>query len=124
MKKKKQINNFSIAHKLKNDKNQKLWRKQRKKRGFDDTELWNLHDTFYEFMIPRLEAFKNITMSYPSYETSESYEEKLNFIINSFKLRYALYEKPSVSFEDEKIINENAKKAAVLLGELWFDLWS
>jgi hypothetical protein len=75
-------------------------------------------------MIPRLEAFKNISMSYPSYETSESYNEKLNFIINSFKLRYALYEKSSVSFEDEKIINENAKKAAVLLGELWFDLWS
>ena len=88
--KKKQLNNFSIAHTIKDNPRQKVWRKQRKKRGFDDTEVWNLHCTMYQFMIPRLERFRDITISLPSTETVESYNEKLNFIIDSFKARYEL----------------------------------
>jgi hypothetical protein len=75
-------------------------------------------------MIPRLEVFKDICMSFPSAETSESYNEKLNFIISSFKSRYDLYEKNNISTREEKEICDNAEKAAKLLGELWFDLWS
>jgi hypothetical protein len=122
--KKKQLNNFSIAHTIKDNPRQKAWRKQRKKRGFDDTEVWNLHYTMYQFMIPRLERFRDITISFPSTETVESYNEKLNFIIDSFKARYELYEKCDVSIKEEKEIRENADKAAFLLGMLWFDLWS
>jgi hypothetical protein len=122
--KKKQLNNFSIAHTIKDNPRQKVWRKQRKKRGFDDTEVWNLHYTMYQFMIPRLERFRDITISIPSAETVESYNEKLNFIIDSFKARYELYEKCDVSIKEEKEIRENADKAAFLLGMLWFDLWS
>jgi hypothetical protein len=122
--KKKQLNNFSIAHTIKDNPRQKVWRKQRKKRGFDDTEVWNLHYTMYQFMIPRLERFRDITISFPSTETVESYNEKLNFIIDSFKARYELYEKCDVSIKEEKEIRENADKAAFLLGMLWFDLWS
>jgi hypothetical protein len=122
--KKKQLNNYSIAHTIKDNPNQKVWRKQRKKRGFDDTEVWNLHYTMYQFMIPRLERFRDITISFPSTETVESYNEKLNFIIDSFKARYELYEKCDVSIKEEKEIRENADKAAFLLGMLWFDLWS
>jgi len=124
MKKKKQLNNYSIAHTIKDNPRQKVWRKQRKKRGFDDTEVWNLHYTMYQFMIPRLERFRDITISFPSTETVESYNEKLNFIIDSFKARYELYEKCDVSIKEEKEIRENADKAAFLLGMLWFDLWS
>jgi hypothetical protein len=122
--KKKQLNNYSIAHTIKDNPNRKVWRKQRKKRGFDDTEVWNLHYTMYQFMIPRLERFRDITMSFPSTETVESYNEKLNFIIDSFKARYELYEKCDISVKEEKEIRENADKAAFLLGMLWFDLWS
>ncbi len=122
--KKKQLNNFSIAHAIKDNPRQKVWRKQRKKRGFDDTEVWNLHYTMYQFMIPRLERFRDITISFPSAETVESYNEKLNFIIDSFKARYELYEKCDISVKEEKEIRENADKAAFLLGMLWFDLWS
>jgi hypothetical protein len=122
--KKKQLNNYSIAHTIKDNPNQKAWRKQRKKRGFDDTEVWNLHYTMYQFMIPRLERFRDITMSFPLTETVESYNEKLNFIIDSFKARYELYEKCDISVKEEKEIRENADKAAFLLGMLWFDLWS
>ena len=109
---------------MKNNPNQKIWRKQRKKRGFDDTEVWNLHFTMYQFMIPRLERFRDIAMSFPISETSESYNEKLNFIIDSFKARYELYEKYGISIKEEKEIRENADRAAYLLGVLWFDLWS
>jgi len=30
------------------------WSKQREKRGFDDTELWNLDVTISKFLVPRL----------------------------------------------------------------------
>jgi len=33
------------------------WEKQRKTRGFDDTELWSLGDTIVKFTLPRLIAF-------------------------------------------------------------------
>lgn len=122
--KKKLLNNYSIAHTMKNNPNKKIWNKQRKKRGFDDTEIWNLHYTLYQFMIPRLERFRDITMSFPNSETSESYNEKLNFIIDSFKARYELYEKHGISIRENKEICENADRAAYLLGTLWFDLWS
>ena len=42
-----------IKDKARRDK----YRQQRKERGFDDTELWNLDVTFARLMLPRLRAF-------------------------------------------------------------------
>jgi len=39
------------------DSRSKQWKKERKTRGFDDTELWSLGDTIVEFILPRLKAF-------------------------------------------------------------------
>jgi len=44
---------------------------QRRKRGFDDSELWSLDDTIIRFTLPRLKAFRNLhngsgPMGYPA----------------------------------------------------------
>lgn len=45
--KKRSANYYGLAfdEDIKEDVRQKKWKKQRKKRGFDDTELWNLDRT-------------------------------------------------------------------------------
>lgn len=42
----------------KNDDRVKEFAKQRKKFGFDDTELWNLEATIAKFTVPRLKRYK------------------------------------------------------------------
>jgi len=45
-------------------KKQVKWFIQRRTRGFDDRELWDLGDTIAKFIIPRLEAFRDIEKSF------------------------------------------------------------
>ena len=117
-------NNFSIAEEVYPNDPATLnkYKKQREEQGFDDTETWHLDKTLALFLIPRLERFIQVNNGFPTGETEESYDEKLNFIISSFK-EYYYNEDQEVSLEIEKERLLNAKKAAALLGELWFDLW-
>jgi hypothetical protein len=73
-------------------------------------------------MIPRLKRFLEVNNGYPSGETEESFNEKLNFILKSFQ-QYYYGENEEVSLELEKERVSNLKKAAAILGEIWFDLW-
>ena len=117
-------NNFSIADEVYKDVPERLdhFKKQREENGFDDTETWHLDKTVALFLMPRLERFIQVNNGFPCGETEESYNEKLNFILNSFK-EYYYNENDEVSLELEKERLSNAKKAAALLGEIWFDLW-
>ncbi len=119
-----EINNFSIAEEVyeRDPESLERYRNQRESQGFDDTETWHLDRTLALFLIPRLERFIQVNNGFPTNETEQSYDEKLNFILNSFK-EYYYNENEEVSLEIEKERLNNAKKAAVLLGELWFDLW-
>ena len=36
------------------------WEKERKERGFDETELWSLGDTIAKFCIPRIKRMREI----------------------------------------------------------------
>lgn len=47
--------NFSLTSK--EDKREKKFKKQRKKRGFDDSETWALDSTICNFIIPRLKRY-------------------------------------------------------------------
>ena len=38
---------------------------QRRFRGFDDTETWDLGDKFYKWIYPRLKRYAEISMGYP-----------------------------------------------------------
>ena len=117
-------NNFSIAQEVYPNEPEKLekYKKQRGERGFDDTETWHLDKTLALFLIPRLERFIQLNNGFPSGETEESFNEKLNFILKSFQ-EYYNGENEEVSLELEKERVSNLKKAAAILGEIWFDLW-
>jgi hypothetical protein len=117
-------NNFSIAEEVYPDEPEKLekYKKQRDERGFDDTETWHLDKSLTLFLIPRLKRFIELNNGFPSGQTEESFNEKLNFILKSFE-EYYYNENDEVSLELEKERLSNAKKAAALLGEIWFDLW-
>ena len=102
-------------------KNKKTLSKKENKIKTDEAASLYVYATAY--FIPRLRKLKEISMSYPSHETEESWNEKLDFIANSFEARI------SDSFYDLDIhaqmkVKEEADNAAKMLGEVWFDLWS
>ena len=117
-------NNFSIAEEVYPDEPEKLerYKKQRDERGFDDTETWHLDKSLTLFLIPRLKRFIELNNGFPSGQTEESFNEKLNFVLKSFK-EYYNGENDEVSLELEKERLINANKAVAILGEIWFDLW-
>ena len=118
------VNCFSIAEDCYQDEPKKLehYKKQREEQGFDDTETWHLDKTFALFIIPRLKRFLEVNNGYPSGETEESYNEKINYIIKSFEYYYH-NEYEHSSLDDEKVKLENAKSAVKFLHDLWFHLW-
>lgn len=52
--------------------------RQHKKRGFDETELWNLYRTIAKFIIPRLKEFKKTCRSYPPSLNKTEWNKKLD----------------------------------------------
>lgn len=68
-----------------NDPRQEEWERQRKERGFDDTETWNLDCAITLFITPRLERFKELNCCHPSEMTAEQWDEILQKMINGFK---------------------------------------
>jgi hypothetical protein len=116
---------FSIANEVykKNAKTKKMYRKQREKFGFDDTETWHLDRTMALFLIPRLKRFIQVNNGIPNGETIESYEAKIWFIIKAFENYYSndkYYN--SVDNEREKLVKD-VKQALEYLNQLWFELW-
>lgn len=62
----------------------RIWRKvrfffQRLKRGFDDSDTWDLYDTFYRWLLPRLKRFSEITCAYPTnYKSFDKWKKELD----------------------------------------------
>lgn len=67
---------FSHSRTLRrNDPRREKYRKQRKERGFDDSELWSLDETIIAFTLPRLRAFRDYTQSFPLDDSVSSFED-------------------------------------------------
>jgi hypothetical protein len=59
---------------------QKLWKKQRKDRGFDDTEIWNLDTSMFLWLYPRLEAILKINKDLFTKSNWQPIEKLYNFL--------------------------------------------
>ena len=60
---------------------------QRRIRGFDDSETWDLDTQFYKWIYPRLKRFTQISMAYPiSYDNSEDWRKELNKRVNQLEV--------------------------------------
>jgi len=67
------------------DSRRYTWYRQRKKRGFDDRELWSLDHTIAKFVLPRLLIFKEKKIGYPADLTVEKWDSILDQIIYSME---------------------------------------
>lgn len=60
---------------------------QRRIRGFDDSETWNLDDQFYKWLEPRLRRFMEISLAYPSDEYNPaSWKKELQKRVNQLEV--------------------------------------
>ena len=116
MKKPKLYTGFAFSKGMKK-KRKKVFQKQLKKNGFDDTELWNLDGTIMEFLIPRLKRFRKILHGYPSQLTEEKWDKVLKQMIKGFEE----YQKDDMldKTRDQKKID----KAFKLFTEYFVHLW-
>jgi hypothetical protein len=74
------------------DKQYKKMQAQLKKRGFCDSECWNLDMTMSQFLLPRLKRFKEINHGFPNGLSEETWNEILDKIITSLEWNIAQYE--------------------------------
>ena len=105
----------------KDNPRQELWKNQRRFRGFDDTELWNLDFTIARFVAPRLKAFKEILHGYPPSLTFEEWKATLDKMILAFDLLTDENENFPESTENTK--RETIEEGLDLFREYFFHLW-
>ena len=59
---------------------------QRRIRGFDDSEIWDLDTTFFNWILPRLKRFKRVSDgSHPAYCTNKDWQKQLNIAIENIE---------------------------------------
>jgi len=112
---KKPVRYHGYLHTLpKNDKRIKKYRKQLKKRGFDDTELWNLDETFVRFIAPRLNAFEHACPD-PEFQRKLKLAKRVFNFLNSMENYYD----PLV-----KAGNKEIDEGLQAFSEIFFHLWT
>ena len=110
---------------FKNDPRLEFWAEQRKDRGFDDRELWNLDHTIAQFILPRLKAFKLYADGYPVGLTEKKWNYILKEMIWSFELFAAGEEFPPCKYtEEQKILWRKRKQRGInLFAKYLTHLW-
>lgn len=106
-------NSFTLVDDTFSEEDKKKYTMQRAKRGFDDTELWNLNTTICQFIIPRLEEFKEQTFGYPPGITFEEWIDIIDEMLNFFK-KYV---------DDEVFINASEERGFKLFYKYFDYLW-
>ena len=104
---------------MKEIKRRLRWFWQRRKRGFDDRDTWNLDYIFAEFMLPRLEAFKGLNNWYPANTTEVEWDEVLDDMIHAMRFHAGKFD-----FDEPDVRNyERVKRGRKYMGEYFADLW-
>ena len=89
--------------------------KQRRRFGYDDSELWNLDHTVLTFLLPRLKYFRDESPGYPGKLNSmEEWEAEMDTAISAIERLIAW--NIDTEIEDRKIVSK-------FLGEYFFHLW-
>jgi len=106
---------FSLTNK--DDDREKEYRKQRIKRGFDNSETWSLGDTIANFIVPRLELY--IELASEMIVIEGEFKEGLESFLDAMKL---LSRDGGIRIftEEEK---ERAEKGLKAFPEIFYGLW-
>lgn len=95
---------------------------QRRERGFDDSETWNLDMTIAKFILPRLIVFRQLNNGMPQEHTEESYNAVLDEIIEGLTYK-ANEDEYDLSPEEELVHFNKITKAFELLSKHIHGLW-
>lgn len=90
--------------------------RQRKKRGFDDWELWDLSDAIIDFIAPRLEAFEKYNKKVWCGGKNKRHTSNVEKMAKAFVL---LKEDRDDTEEDRKIIKTGLRTFARHFQSLW-----
>jgi len=111
--------NFSLTDP--DDDREKIYKKQRKERGFDDSELWSLDCTIANFIIPRLEKFYEISdeVSIKCYPPQKRFLKQIDCILVAMKL--ITRDNGARNFTDDE--QERVQKGLKTLSKIFLGLW-
>jgi hypothetical protein len=87
--------------------------RQLEERGFSDSETWCLFATIAEFVLPRLQSFKDITICHPASMTEKEWKKRLDKMIFAFQWALADAEGTKAYYratEDAEEQSKNWKK--------------
>lgn len=97
------------------------WFFQRRIRGWDDRELWNLDSTFARYMLPRLKRFKETTDGYPGELTEQQWDAILEEII--WSLEYILGDQWHEDHTQWELNEARCSAGCELLGKWMRGMW-
>jgi len=109
----------------KNDKRQTKWKKERKKYGFDEREMWNMDYTFYLWLYERLRYFLNFAPNDLAYHTFEykgkvlTQKQCIKKMIKGCEIRLTK-ENWEIDKEARKLEKEVAEIWALVLPAMWW----
>lgn len=96
--------------------------KQIKKRGFDDSELWNLDVTIAKFVLPRLKRFKEIITSCPGTFEGDDDIEQWYTILD--KIIFSMEKISQDNYSDPNLdIDKKVEEGLELFGKYFSALW-
>ena len=103
------------------EKRKILFKKQRKERGWDDSETWSLDSTIAGFVLPRLKRFKEVNCGFPSLLSEEKWNEILDHMIYAMEVisDEELHYGCTLTKKDWKRVNRGCR----LFGKYFQDLW-
>lgn len=113
------MKDYGCSHKIpKSDGRHKRWAKQRRTRGFDETELWSLDSTLVKFLLPRLKAFRSGTGGkvHPGNMTKREWTTALDQTIEGFERHQT---EQCLADDDMDVV----QRAFDLLAKHWQGLW-
>ena len=108
---------------------------QRKTRGFDDSETWDLDYSFVRWLLPRLKRFSEVVGGYPAtdeYPTFESWKTELKHRVEQLELivKYIFddFEFPDVSWSkldnpNKSLVCSDAFDKCYEDFMIWFNKW-
>ena len=106
---------FSLTDK--EDKRDEKFRKQRLKRGFDESETWCLTTTIANFIIPRLELYDSIADKV--FERNSSDKQNIQDLLKSLKL--IVRENGGHIFNEKE--NQMVEKGLEAFSKIFMSLW-
>jgi len=100
------------------DDREKKYKKQRLKRGFDDSETWSLSDTIANFIIPRFKRFTKI--SYDFIDFSKKDKKRHKQFLRAMELIVRDDGARNYTEEERKEIKKGLKAFPKIFDGLWW----